>query len=252
MKATIGTGKIVQITSPFNGLSKTYLLATFLERCLDKTVQKLRRFFYKSVLARLGNNVRIHSHVRLINPGNIEIGNDIKLKNNVTLEALSNSKIVLADQVILADGAYLKAGGGNNKICLKEKTHLDNGVYLRAIKGGSIEIDEGTYIGPYSCFAGPGLIKIGKNCLISSHNEIYANSHNFRDPRRKINEQGLTCKGITIKDDCWLGSGVKILDGVTIGEGSVIGAGAVVTKSIPPYSVAVGVPAKVVSQRDKA
>ena len=52
-----------------------------------------------------------------------------------------------------------------------------------------------------------------------------------------------------IEDDCWIGSGVRILDGVTIGHGSIVGAGAVVTKSIPPYSVAVGVPAKVMSKR---
>jgi len=48
---------------------------------------------------------------------------------------------------------------------------------------------------------------------------------------------------------CWLGHGVTVLDGVTIGKGSVIGAGAVVTKDIPPYSVALGVPAKVVKSR---
>ena len=52
-----------------------------------------------------------------------------------------------------------------------------------------------------------------------------------------------------IEDDCWLGHGVTVLDGVTIGKGSVIGAGAVVTKNIPPYSVALGVPAKVVKSR---
>jgi acetyltransferase-like isoleucine patch superfamily enzyme len=53
-----------------------------------------------------------------------------------------------------------------------------------------------------------------------------------------------------IEDDCWLGDGVKVLDGVTIGRGSVIGAGAVVTKDIPPFSVAVGVPARVIKTRD--
>ncbi|MBA2748254.1 MAG: acyltransferase, partial [Tatlockia sp.] len=58
-----------------------------------------------------------------------------------------------------------------------------------------------------------------------------------------------TRQGVVIEDNCWLGYGVKVLDGVTIGEGSVIGAGAVVTKDIPPYSVAVGVPAKVVRSR---
>jgi acetyltransferase-like isoleucine patch superfamily enzyme len=80
---------------------------------------------------------------------------------------------------------------------------------------------------------------------------MYANNHVFDDPNRLIRQQPLTCKGITIEDDCWIGTGVRILDGVTIGQGSVIGAGAVVNKDIPPYSVAVGVPAKVISKRGK-
>ena len=52
-----------------------------------------------------------------------------------------------------------------------------------------------------------------------------------------------------IGDDCWIGRRVMIMPGVKIGEGCVIGAGAVVTKDIPPYSVAAGVPAKVVKTR---
>ncbi len=79
---------------------------------------------------------------------------------------------------------------------------------------------------------------------------MYANSHNFSDPNIPINQQGLTCKGILIEDDCWLGTGVRVLDGVTIGRGSIVGAGAVVTKSLPPYSIAVGVPARVIDRRD--
>ena len=54
---------------------------------------------------------------------------------------------------------------------------------------------------------------------------------------------------VTVEDDVWIGSNCVILPGVTIGCGSVIGAGAVVTKDIPPYSIAVGVPAKVLKQR---
>ena len=53
----------------------------------------------------------------------------------------------------------------------------------------------------------------------------------------------MSCKGIVIEDDVWIGSGVKILDGVVIGKGCVIGANAVVTKSTESYGVYVGVPA---------
>jgi acetyltransferase-like isoleucine patch superfamily enzyme len=85
--------------------------------------------------------------------------------------------------------------------------------------------------------------------MIASHTGIYANNHNFADLTRPMNSQGVTSKGIVIENDCWLGTGVKVLDGVRIGRGSIIGAGAVVTKDIPPYSIAVGVPAKVIGQR---
>jgi len=54
---------------------------------------------------------------------------------------------------------------------------------------------------------------------------------------------------ISIGSDVWIGSNVIILSGVTIGDGAVIGAGAVVTKDIPPYAVAAGVPAKVIKSR---
>ena len=138
----------------------------------------------------------------------------------------------------------------NSQIYLRKQVILDRGVDIRALDRGYIELGESTYVGPYTCLAGPGPIEIGKNCLIGSHSGIYGNNHNFDNPELKIVEQGITCKGIAIEDDCWLGTGVKVLDGVTIGQGSVIGAGAVVTKDIPPYSVAVGVPARVISRRN--
>ena len=56
-------------------------------------------------------------------------------------------------------------------------------------------------------------------------------------------------KPVVIGDDVWLGRRAIILPGVCIGNGSIIGAGAVVTKDIPPFSVAVGVPAKVIKDR---
>jgi len=56
-------------------------------------------------------------------------------------------------------------------------------------------------------------------------------------------------KQTTIGNDVFIGADVTVLDGVTIGDGAVIGAGAVVAKDIPPYAIAVGVPAKVVKYR---
>ncbi len=72
----------------------------------------------------------------------------------------------------------------------------------------------------------------------------------YSSQKLEIRLQGESRKGITIGSDVWIGAGAIILDNVKIGDGCVIGAGAVVTKSVPSYSVAVGVPAKVIKKRD--
>ena len=56
---------------------------------------------------------------------------------------------------------------------------------------------------------------------------------------------------IVVGQDVWFGAGVRVMKNVTIGDGCVIGAGTVVTKDIPPYSIAVGVPARIVGSRIK-
>ena len=63
-------------------------------------------------------------------------------------------------------------------------------------------------------------------------------------------EQGIIARGVRIGDGAWIGAGAIVLDGVTVGEGAVVGAGAVVTRDVPPFAVAVGVPTRVVRQRE--
>jgi len=59
----------------------------------------------------------------------------------------------------------------------------------------------------------------------------------------------LNCEPVLIGDDVWIGIGAIILQGIRIGRGSIIGAGAVVTRDIPPYSIAMGTPARVTGSR---
>jgi acetyltransferase-like isoleucine patch superfamily enzyme len=175
------------------------------------------------------------------------IGTSVKIDQGV--ELFRTKGIHLEDRVRISRDVRIGCYGRNSQIKLEHDSILDRGVDIKTHWSGKIQVGARTYIGPYTCLSGDS-IKIGQNCMIASHSGIYANDHVFSDLSRPIKEQGNSYKGITIEDDCWLGSGVRVLDGVTIGKGSVIGAGAVVTKNIPPYSIAVGVPAKVVSKRD--
>ena len=186
----------------------------------------LRRLMYRPMFGRLGRFVSIQPGVAFVGGKQIHLDNHVQLSRSVCLRSMNH----------------------RSNIYLAESVSIDRGVDIKA-SYHDIEIGKHTYIGPYTCLSG-GSIKIGDNCLIASHSSIYANNHTFSDPNINIREQKSSFKGIVIEEDCWLGTGVRVVDGVTIGKGSVIGAGAVVTKSIPAYSVAVGVPAKVIASRD--
>ncbi len=208
-------------------MGRSYRVAIALLAPIPLSVgMKLRNWLYPGIFARMGSNVQIEPNVEFNQTYWIEIG------GGTYIRAI----------------ASIAADGKNSWIQIGDRVSLERGVDIRAHDDGYVEIGDRTRIGPYTCLSGRH-IKIGQDCLIASHIGIYANNHIFSDPDRKINQQGRSYQGITIEDDCWLGSGVRVTDGVTIGCGSVIGAGAVVTKDIPPYSVAVGVPAKVVSVR---
>jgi len=85
---------------------------------------------------------------------------------------------------------------------------------------------------------------IGSNVRIGPSVSIHTDSHGT-DVLLRRQSYGFAYP-VTISDDCWIGADVNILPGVTIGVGCTIGAGAVVTKDIPPYSVAIGTPARVI------
>lgn len=189
-----------------------------------------RRWLYRSVFQQVGHATRIKPNVRFDDPALITLGHQVLISHYAEILSLGNP-IELDDHVHIDTGASLRGFG-----------------YMQRSQG--IKIGANTMIGPYACMAGPGAIQIGKNCMIASHCGLYANNHIFADPTRPIADQGVRAEGIVIGEDCWLGTGVKVLDRVEIGRGSVIGAGAVVTRDIPAYSVAVGVPAKVIKRRD--
>jgi acetyltransferase-like isoleucine patch superfamily enzyme len=97
-----------------------------------------------------------------------------------------------------------------------------------------------------------GSITIGNGVRIAPQVMMIAANHVFTDVDRPIHQQGLEPAPIVIEDDVWLAGKVMVTAGVRIGRGCVVGAGAVVTKDLPPWSVAVGVPARVIRSRRPA
>jgi len=115
---------------------------------------------------------------------------------------------------------------------------------LVTMPGGSLEIGENVFINYGTAFAAQQLVRIGADCSIGTHVIIMDNNFHRLEPERR-NEQPASAP-VILEENVWLGARVIVLPGVTIGRDSVIGAGSVVTKSIPPRSLAAGVPAKVI------
>ena len=124
---------------------------------------------------------------------------------------------------------YCQDPDSGSKLIIKDDVRINNNVLMIADHGGQITIGSKTMIGP--------------NTILRAAN------HKFDNVGMPIQDQGYESGIINIEDDVWIGASVTILKNVNIGRSSVIGAGSVVTRDIPPYSIAVGNPAKVIRSR---
>jgi len=110
--------------------------------------------------------------------------------------------------------------------------------------GDCVSIQRRTYIwaGKYS------QIKIGDHTMVGPGSFITSDNYGLKKSKR-ISEQSTKETDVLIGSDVWVGAYSIILPGVTIGDGAVIAAGSVVTKDIPSYAIAAGVPAKPIGKR---
>lgn len=144
----------------------------------------------------------------------------------------------------------------DDKSNISRKSRVYRGVHLF-----SSDIDSYSYIGINSeliCTDIGKFCSIADNCLIGlpahslkniSTSPIFTTHRNATGSSWTIHNTFNEYKRVSIGNDVWIGSKAMIMGGVTIGNGAVIGAGAIVTKNIPEYTIAVGVPAKVIKDR---
>ena len=192
----------------------------------------LRGLVYRLILRSQGMPV-IEYGVRLAQPANIHLGRGVYIDHGVYLHACPNG-------IHIGDGSFIMHGS---------VLHVFN---FRDLPHAGITIGRKCFLGEFNVIRGQGGVTLGDSVYTGSLVQILAVNHVFDDPDTPIREQGITAQGIVVEDDVWLASGAIVLDGVHIGRGSVVGAGAVVTEDLPPYSIAVGSPARVVRDRREA
>lgn len=195
----------------------------------------LRKVFYPPLFRRCGKGV--------------VFGRDLVVRNA--------HLISLGDNVIIDDGCVLDGrGAGPAGVEIGDRTILGRGVSIQA-KIGPIVIGSDSDIGMHSVIHSQGGVEIGCSVVMGGGCKLSGGVFQTRrttdvaGSEMAAREQTRWTKGpIRIRDRCLIGFGSMFLDGVDIGEGSVIGAGSLITRSVPAYSIAAGVPAKVLRARE--
>jgi acetyltransferase-like isoleucine patch superfamily enzyme len=181
-------------------------------------------------LEALGADSEIEAGVSLQYPDRIRIGSGARVGRNATLRANTEQR----------PGISLGVG-----------VWVQDSVIINANRG-QVTIGDRSWLGPFCLVYGNGGVDIGANVLVAAHTSINTVSHESARCDIPINDQPVRTDPVVIEDDVWIGLNAVVLQGVTIGRGAIIGAGAVVTRSVPAWSIAVGVPAKVVGRRNGA
>lgn len=199
---------------------------------LNRKRELWRGHWLRLVGAQAGYRFGVGPGVRVLYPRCLKVGDNVTIEGPGYLHCLSQAGVRIGSNSNIGRNFYLHCGGT-----------------LESHARGFFHLGENSFIGCNAVMGAGGGIRIGSHVQIGQTVNMHAENHNFRDADRRIDQQGVSYQGIVVEDDVWIGSKATILDGVTIGRGAVVGAGAVVTKSVPPYAIVVGVPARIVGMR---
>lgn len=158
-------------------------------------------------------------------------GAGVTLGKGVIIDGLSKKGVSLGNGVTIGPYSIIEATGIITDI------------------GEGCSIGDNSGLGAFSFIGAAGGVWIGKDVIMGQRVSFHSENHRYESTNNPIRVQGVTRKGISIEDDCWIGSGVTFLDGAYVENGCVIGAGSLVRDRIPSNSIAVGIPAKVIGRR---
>lgn len=178
-------------------------------------VKFIRGLWMRLFLKQAKGLLLVGKHVQITHGRHITCGKSVKFEDYTEIHGLCSAGLVFGDYVTISRGVMIRPSS-----------------YYGGDIGAGMVMGEHSSIGPLGYIGCSGKITIGINVMIGPKCSLFAENHVFSDTETSIKSQGVKQKGITIEDDCWIGSNCIILDGVTIGKGSVIGAGTLVTKDV--------------------
>lgn len=200
---------------------------------LKKVIMLIRGFLTKPFLGKSKGTLFVGKKCDIRCKKKIKFLGSATIEDYVKIDALSKGGVTIGGNFSIGRNSIVECTG-----------------VLREL-GESLEIGENVGIAANAFIAVRGKLKIGSNTIFGPGVSIHTENHNFDDLDKPIRLQGATRRGVTIGEDCWIGSKAVILDGVNIGNHVVVAAGAVVNKDVPDYAIVGGVPAKIIKMRNE-
>jgi acetyltransferase-like isoleucine patch superfamily enzyme len=161
---------------------------------------------------------------------------------------LRNPHIITEGFVFLGKHVEVYARPGYGRLVIGRFVHIGEGTSIRCHEG-NLRIGDKVVFGRYdtvNCYLD---VEIGATTIVADWAYVTDFDHNFDDITIPIKDQGIAKSPVRIGPDVWIGTKVTVLRGAFVGQGSVLAAHAVITKEVPPYSVVVGVPGRIVRNR---
>ncbi len=219
-------------TDNFWDLLKYELIVFLFSRIPGALGVLLRGKFYPILLGETGRGVVFGANIVIRHPRKISLGNNVIIDDNVLLDAKGSesSGITLKDDVFIGRNTILSCKGG--EIVLEERANV--GFNCEIFSSNRVVIGKDNLIAAYTYVVGGGNYKLDRTDIPISQQPDFDGKG-----------------GVQTEEDVWLAAHVVLLDGTRVGKGSVIAAGAIVSGEIPQYSIAGGVPAKILRSRIK-
>ena len=192
----------------------------------------LRKLFWPRMFSRCGKGTVFGFGVVVRQPGKIVLGDSVVISEYAVLDGRAESTtptLIVGDRTILSNNVMLSCKDGS--ITIGKDVGINAQTIIQSTTGNVVTIGDDCVIGQRCLIIGGG------NYDISDRKELIRTSPIANDG------------GVLVANNVWLGANVSVLGGVSMGEGSVAGAGAVVSRTIPPFAICMGVPARVVRER---
>lgn len=184
------------------------IMSKIIQKAITPILQYIRTGYLSMGIGSIGEQSVFFSHVELNGKKQIRIGRRTNIHSYTTLSVWSK----------------------NGNLCIGDDVSIGSGCHITAVN--RIKIGNGVLLGKY--------VTITDN----SHGNNIRSESEIMPMYRPVVSKG----GVCIGDNVWIGEKATILPGVSIGDGAIIGANSVVSKDVPPYSIAAGIPAKVIKE----